>query len=99
MTSSLLKFGAACGMLTLLTLSATPASAVMPVFMKYDGVEGEAAPVRKPSAAPVSPMNKPKLTTRKSKGEAASSARKVKPVKPDPQAGLLLPAVQKARSK
>ena len=97
MTFSVLKLLTSFGVVTAIALSATPSAAVMPVFIKYDGVDGETAAPPRPSAKPATAMPKVKLTPRKAGGEHARGGRKVKPVKPGPQPALLVPAIQKVR--
>lgn len=97
----------------LLTASiATPAAAVMPAYIKYDGVEGETAPRPKPDARAARPAkperSKPeRLTSRPNiavgdiSGDGRTDSRTagrrdVKPPSPKPT-GLLLPAIQKGR--
>lgn len=95
----------------LLAAVGTPVSAE-PVYIKYDGIKGEAK-----DGKPASHRTRPtvaagdvngdgrasgkhiktvKLTPRKQGGEA-SAQKSVKAPPPRPQEGLLLPAVQKAR--
>ncbi len=91
---------------------AAPAAAVMPVYMKYEGVDGSTAPGVKPddvSAKRVKPQrskpdprtSRPNVAVGDLNGDGradprAAGRRDVKPPKPKPT-GLLLPAIQKAR--
>ncbi len=97
----------------LLTVAiATPAAAVMPAYIKFDGVDGEVAKGVEPdelAAKPAKPQRKKPAPTRSRvnvaagdvNGDGRADARKsgrrdVKPPRPKPT-GLLLPAIQKAR--
>lgn len=94
----------------LLTVAiAAPAAAVMPAYLKLDGVDGETArgseapdrTTRPRKPAPERPARGPNVAVGDLNGDGradprAAGRRDVKPPKPKPT-GLLLPAIQKAR--
>jgi len=86
---------------------ATPASALMPAYMKLGDIKGEAAQADdtgKRTAKPAKPerrTSRPNIAVGDLSGDGRTDSRKagrrdVKPPSPKPT-GLLLPAIQKAR--